>query len=72
MKILEKNEIEPKIVVNFFKEISAIPRKSGEEKAIREYLENFAKERNLEYETDRYENIVIRKRVNDSDVFLGL
>ena len=40
MKILEKNEIEPKIVVNFFKEISAIPRKSGEEKAIREYLEN--------------------------------
>lgn len=72
MKILEKNEIEPKIVVNFFKEISAIPRKSGEEKAIREYLENFAKERNLEYETDRYENIVIRKRVNDSNVFLGL
>ncbi len=72
MKILEKNEIEPKIVVNFFKEISAIPRKSGEEKAIREYLENFAKERNLEYETDKYENIVIRKRINDSDVFLGL
>ena len=72
MKILEKNEIEPKIVVNFFKEISAIPRKSGEEKAIREYLENFAKERNLEYEIDKYENIVIRKRVNDSDVFLGL
>ena len=72
MKILEKNEIEPKIVVNFFKEISAIPRKSREEKAIREYLENFAKERNLEYEKDRYENIVIRKRVNDSDVFLGL
>ena len=72
MKILEKNEIEPKIVVNFFKEISAIPRKSGEEKAIREYLENFAKERNLEYETDKYENIVIRKRVNDSNVFLGL
>ena len=72
MKIIEKNEIEPKIVVNFFKEISAIPRKSGEEKAIREYLENFAKERNLEYEIDKYENIVIRKRVNDSDVFLGL
>lgn len=72
MKILEKNEIEPKIVVNFFKEISAIPRKSGEEKAIREYLENFAKERNLEYETDKYENIVIRKMVNDSNVFLGL
>ena len=72
MKILEKNEIEPKIVVNFFKEISAIPRKSGEEKAIREYLENFAKERNLEYEIDKYENIVIRKRINDSDVFLGL
>lgn len=67
-----KNEIEPKIVVNFFREISAIPRKSGEEKEIREYLENFAKERNLEYETDRYENIVIRKRVNDSNVFLGL
>ena len=72
MKILEKNEIEPKIVVNFFKEISAIPRKSGEEKAIREYLENFAKERNLEYEKDKYENIVIKKRINDSDVFLGL
>ena len=72
MKILEKNEIEPKIVVNFFKEISAIPRKSGEEKEIREYLENFAKERNLEYEKDKYENIVIKKRINDSDVFLGL
>ena len=72
MKILEKNEIEPKIVVNFFKEISAIPRKSGEEKAIREYLENIAKERKKGYEINKYENIVIRKRINDSDVFLGL
>lgn len=72
VKILKKNEIEPKIVINFFQEISAIPRRSGEEKKIREYLENFAKKRNLEYVTDKYENIVIRKRVNDSESFLGL
>ena len=54
-------EIKPCKVMKYFEEISKIPRKSGEEDKIVEYLKNFAIERNLEYCTDNYRNIIIKK-----------
>lgn len=54
-------EIKPCKVMKYFEEISKIPRKSGEEDKIVEYLKNFAIERNLKYYTDNYRNIIIKK-----------
>lgn len=48
-------------VLKFFNEISQIPRESGNEKEISNYLINFAKKRNLEYYTDKYYNVIIKK-----------
>ena len=45
----------------FFREIAAIPHPSGQTKAIADYLENFARERSLDFERDAYDNILIRK-----------
>ena len=53
--------IKPCKVMKYFEEISKIPRKSGKEDKIVEYLKNFAIERNLEYYTDDFRNIVIKK-----------
>ena len=54
-------EIKPCKVMRYFEEISKIPRKSGKEDKIVEYLKKFAIERNLEYYTDNYRNIIIKK-----------
>ena len=40
-------DLQPKEVFNWFREISNIPRESGNEKGISDFLVNFAKERNL-------------------------
>lgn len=48
----------------FFKEISSIPRKSGEEDKIAKYLINFAKNRNLEYYRDSLNNVIIWKEAS--------
>ncbi|GAB6190055.1 aminoacyl-histidine dipeptidase [Marinitoga arctica] len=53
--------LEPKKVFYFFEKISKIPRCSGNEKAISDYLVNFAKERNLEYIQDKALNVIIKK-----------
>ncbi|MGL6107767.1 aminoacyl-histidine dipeptidase [Romboutsia sp.] len=45
----------------YFKVISDIPRESGNEKEISDYLVNFAKERNLEVIQDKYLNVIIKK-----------
>lgn len=50
-----------KKVFEFFRNISDIPRCSGNEKEISNYLANFAKERKLEYYQDEMFNIIIRK-----------
>lgn len=65
LKLEEYKNLDSKKVIDYFKEISKIPRKSGEEKEIREYLESFAKERNLKYVKDEYENIMIYKPATD-------
>lgn len=61
MKELDIEKTEPKEVIKFFKEISDIPRESGNEEKIRDYLVKFAKDRNLEYYTDDNFNVIIRK-----------
>ena len=48
-------------VAHFFVEISAIPRSSGEEARIADYLERFAADRGLEHDRDAAHNVFIRK-----------
>ena len=55
------SNLESAKVFHFFEEISKIPRPSFHEKAISEYLVNFAKERNLEARADDAFNVVIKK-----------
>ena len=65
-----KKEIEIKEVLKYFYEISKIPRMSGKEEKIADYIENFAKDRNLKYIRDSYNNIIIFKdatKLNKSD-----
>ncbi len=50
-------------VFKYFKDISNIPRESGNEKKISDYLFNFAKERNLWVIQDEYLNIIIKKEI---------
>ena len=48
-------------VFKYFEEISKIPRCSGNEKAISDYLVAFAKSKNLEVEQDDAQNVLIKK-----------
>ena len=50
-----------KKVFRYFEEISRIPRESGDEKAIADYLVGFAKERGLEFHRDSHDNVIIKK-----------
>lgn len=51
-------------VMKFFYEISNIPRGSGKEKQISDYLVKFAKDRNLEVYQDEYLNVLIKKEAS--------
>jgi dipeptidase D len=46
---------------NFFREMNEIPRGSGNEKAISDWLVKFAQERNLEVIQDKALNVIIKK-----------
>lgn len=48
-------------IFTYFEEISKIPRCSGNEKAISDYLVKFAKEHNLEVIQDEVLNVIIKK-----------
>lgn len=48
-------------VLRYFEKVCGIPRCSGDEKAISDYLVNFAKERNLEVIQDSALNVIIKK-----------
>ncbi|MBO7277062.1 MAG: aminoacyl-histidine dipeptidase [Bacteroidales bacterium] len=54
-------DLEPKSLFRFFGEILSIPRPSKHEEKMTEYLVNWAKERNLDYESDEIGNVIIRK-----------
>ena len=53
--------VEPVEVFQYFEEISSIPRGSGNEKRISDYLVSFAKEHNLEVIQDKALNVIIKK-----------
>lgn len=53
--------LKPEKVFYYFEEISKIPRGSGNEKQISDYLYNFAKVKGLEVIQDEYLNIIIKK-----------
>jgi dipeptidase D len=53
--------LKPCSVFSFFQEICSIPRGSGNEKGISDYLVNFAKVRNLKVIQDNVNNIIIKK-----------
>lgn len=58
---MKLSNIEPKEVFKYFEEISSIPRGSGNEKKISDYLVKFAKEHNLEVIQDEFLNVIIKK-----------
>ena len=51
----------PEKLFHFFEEISAIPRGSGNEKGISDYLVKFAQERGLWVHQDEAHNVIIKK-----------
>lgn len=55
------NDVLKNKVAEFFAEISKIPRGSGNEKGISDFMVGWAKERNLEVIQDKTLNIIIRK-----------
>lgn len=54
-------QLSPKDVFYYFEEVSQIPRGSGNEKELSDYMVAFAKERQFEVIQDAYMNIVIKK-----------
>jgi dipeptidase D len=54
-------DLEPKNVWQFFYELTQIPRPSGKEEKVREYLVKVAKENNLEVMVDETGNVIIRR-----------
>lgn len=59
--------------LNYFYDICKIPHGSHNEKALSEYLINFAKEHNLKYKTDAVYNVIIYKDgTSESDKVLAL
>ncbi len=57
----EIKNLSPKVVWNYFYEFTQIPRPSGKEELILNYLVEFAKKHNLDYKQDATGNVVIRK-----------
>ena len=53
--------------IDFFKEISKIPRESGNELQISNYICEFARKKNLEYIQDKYGNVIIKKYNGKND-----
>ncbi len=53
--------LKPQEIWEEFEAISKIPRCSKHEGKIREYLIDFAKKHNLKYDTDKVENVVIKR-----------
>ena len=62
MNILQN--LEPKEVFEYFEAISNIPRGSGNEKGISDYLLNFGKSLGLEVIQDEALNVIIKKARN--------
>lgn len=59
------SNVEPKEVFHFFEELTQIPRPSGKEKKVSDYLVKFAKERGLEVHQDDLYNVIIIKEASE-------
>ncbi|EJP21587.1 Xaa-His dipeptidase [Peptostreptococcaceae bacterium AS15] len=57
--------LEPKEVFDWFYKINQIPRESGHEKEVSDFLVDFAKNRNLEVIQDGQYNVIIKKKASD-------
>ena len=57
--------LKPEKVFYYFEEICKIPHGSGNTKEISDYLVSFAKERNLKYQQDESDNVVIYKEASE-------
>lgn len=55
------DKLEEKKVWEYFQAISNIPRESGNEEGVRNYLISWAKERNIEVKTDKIGNVIMFK-----------
>lgn len=55
------NELDINEVLKYFYEINKIPRMSGKENKIADYIENFANKKNFKYIRDTYNNNIIIK-----------
>lgn len=53
-------------VIDYFKQINEIPRPSGKEAKMVEFLENFAKKHDFKYEKDDFNNIIIYKSAKNA------
>lgn len=61
---MNQKDLEKINFFHWFKEISQIPRESGNEKAISDFLVKFAKERNLDVVQDNALNVIIKKKAS--------
>lgn len=59
-----------KTVLEYFEEIMQIPRESGKEEKIAEYLVTFAKENNLEYKLGKYNTVYLKKDNNSEKTII--
>ena len=59
-----ENRYEIDNVMKYFYDICKIPRMSGKEEKIANYIENFARERDLKYIRDECNNIIITKEAS--------
>lgn len=57
--------METEKIISYFKELSSIPRQSGDEKAVSDYLVNFAKELGLWAKQDENYNVIVKKSATD-------
>ena len=55
------DKLEEKKVWKYFQEISEIPRESGNEEGVRQYLISWAKKRNIDVQTDKIGNVIMFK-----------
>ncbi len=57
-------------VLEYFEEITQIPRESGKEEKIAKYLVEFARENNLDYKVGKYNTIYLRKNNNSNKTII--
>lgn len=58
---MDKSKLQPKLVFDFFAQINKIPRPSGKEEQMMDFLTKFAKSHELESVQDATGNVLIRK-----------